>query len=484
MTPPDSLSPDDRRFAALLSDALGATAGAAPAEVDAARVAAHFDLACDEALLAQAADDPALAALLADVALVREGAPLREGAPRLAGDAAAAPARAPAAVRSLAAARRRGVAWRVAAAVLVVAAPLALLLTLSGRSAQAGPLLALERIERRGSGGALEPDGPRALRVGTVLEARSGERWALGLAGGGRVVVGDGDVLRVACDVDGAPACARAVLALDAGTAVVAAPADGGAGGAVLLTPDGGRLEVVAGAAHVERRADGGVVLSLRDDGVARWTPAGAQGAREIVGPSALVLAGDSASRAAARDAETLFRDLAFFGGERTPRERRVSARAWNVLTESGDARARPSESGGAPALRWDLAAGGEARLSWTPDAEARGARSLRVLLRLRSARADATGTPIPDTVLPSLRVSADGLAGADARLEPPAEHDGRPVGTRVVVLSLPDEFRARPVGVPLVLVLRAERAAASVWFEGASFSPTEASAGTSSQRR
>jgi hypothetical protein len=553
----DANDPTDARVAALLRS-LDAEAAVSPvggrqtqrafgdASADVERLTAHLCGASDESLLEAASRDVDLRAVLVDVVdslgLVEAGpfgaeraisgdvlgraiavfdsdvraadraVPVRGAAARV--RALVDDVRPPDGIGMVDRAGRRSFwtsAWtKAAAAVLLVATSIGVLSPLGGRTVEAGPLLAVEGIERLARDGALSAEGPQTLHVGDRVTVVDGERWSVRLTGGARVIVGARDLLRVTCDRDGTHECGRAVLELDAGEALIDAGLFGSGGtGAdsrdssapVLLLPDGGRLQIVAGAVHVALTgpisASPSAAVALRADARVRWTPRGATDAREFVGPSLRLLRGTDATGSAdsadpsvsdrSKDAASLFRDLDFFGGARASDrpDRRVPALAWRVLDTigAGDASARPSDDGGAPARRFDLAAGQAVRLAWDADAAVVEARSLRVLLRVRPASADSSGAAPLDTAPAAIRVAlmttaqAEGVADAVGVLEPLTSSERPLDGSRTLVLSLPASFAATRVGVPITLVLRAERAAAVVWFEGAAFSYAKATA-------
>lgn len=502
---PDPAREADARFAAWFAAAMGAAAPRPPAPIDAARVAAHFDGAADEALLASAADDADLAALLADVARARADVAAGTSAGTSAGiePVAISPAVAARAIAAFPAATGersaptpagrvvRGGWWgrraAVAAAALVVLVPAALwLATGLGSRATGRPSIEVAGVERLHRDGRLEAGGERTLRFGSVVAAEAGERVAVALTGGGRVVLGDDDAVEVACDPAAGDGCERAALALTRGEALVLA---GGAevGGAVLLLPGTGRaagmgrLEVTAGAVHVALGAAAVAEVALRADGRVRFTAPGLA-AREWSGPGRVALrggAGDWDADGAA--AASLFRDLEFFGGAPVAErpDRRVSARAFTVLEADGGA--RPSD-GGAPALRFDLGVGRQARLAWTLDAVAADARSVRLLVRVVPRFAGPGGAPLPDTPFPRVVFDVEGVPGATATWEVPQEHSGAPRAARTLVLPWPADAARPRAGDPVVVRVRAERAPVRVWFDGAAFSFVPASAAGSHQ--
>jgi len=207
-----------------------------------------------------------------------------------------------------------------------------------------------------------------------------------------------------------------------------------------------------------------------------RWSAPGTA-AREWAGPGRLALhdgAGDWDASGAA--AASLFRDLAFFGGAPVSArpDRRVSARAFTVLEAGGGARA---SDGGAPALRFDLPAGRVARLGWTLDAVAADAQAVKVLVRVQARHSSPEGAPLPDVPLPRVVFEVEGVPGATATWLPAEEHDGRPRAARTLVLPWPADAARPRAGQPVVLRVRAERADARVWFDGAAFTFVPASA-------
>lgn len=236
-----------------------------------------------------------------------------------------------------------------------------------------------------------------------------------------------------------------------------------------------GRLEVTAGAVHVALGAASVAEVALRADGRVRFTAPGVPG-REWSGPGRLALRGGAGDwDASGAAAASLFRDLEFFGGPPVSArpDRRVSARAFTVLEAEGGA--RPSD-GGAPALRFDLAADRTARLSWTLDEVAADARSVRLLVRVQPRFAGPGGAPLPDTPFPRVVFEVEGVPGASAAWEVPEEHSGPPRAARTLVLPWPSGAARPRAGQPVVVRVRAERAPVRVWFDGAAFSFVPAS--------
>jgi len=221
--------------------------------------------------------------------------------------------------------------------------------------------------------------------------------------------------------------------------------------------------------------------VALRADGRVRFSAPGLE-AREWSGPGRVALhagAGDWDADGAA--AASLFRDLEFFGGAPVAErpDRRVSARAFTVLEADGGA--RPSD-GGAPALRFDLGVGRQARLAWTLDAVAADARSVRLLVRVVPRFAGPGGAPLPDTPFPRVVFDVEGVPGATATWEVPHEHSGPPRAARTLVLPWPTDAARPRAGESVVVRVRAERAPVRVWFDGAAFSFVPASAAGSHQ--
>ncbi len=337
-----------------------------------------------------------------------------------------------------------GVGPRLVAAAVVVAVSAGVWIAAGLGSRSTGrPSIEVAGVDRLHRDGRLEAGRERTLGFGAVVAPDAGERVAVALPGGGRVVLGDDDAVEVACDPAVGDGCERAALALLRGEALVVA---GGAttGSAVLLLPGMGRaagmgrLEVTAGAVHVALGAATVAEVALRADGRVRFTAPGIE-AREWAGPGRVALhggAGDWDAGGAA--AASLFRDLEFFGGApvSTRPDRRVSARAFTVLEADGGA--RPSD-GGAPALRFDLGVGRQARLAWTLDEVAADARSVRLLVRVQPRLAGPGGAPLPDTPFPRVVFEVEGVPGATAAWEVPQEHSGPP-GPRG-----PSSCRGRP---------------------------------------
>lgn len=385
--------------------------------------------------------------------------------------------------------RARVRAWRVAATVLVLLVPIGVLSFVNGH-AEAGPVVALEGLERVGSDGAVATEGPRRLGVGATVTGLPGERLALRMAGGSRLVLPGEDVVRVAC---GDARCGRALFALDRGEVVLAIAGDGGAVEPVgLRLPRGERFDLLAGAARVSREAGDRIVVVLRDDAVARWTPP--EGiARDLRGAGTLVLEGAAGPVSQAEPhgetdagAQASFRDLEFFGGARrdpSP-ERRVGARRWRILSDGPrppEARApepssvRRSDGSGVPAIRMDLPVAGRARIAWQPDESALLSR--RVIVHVRAASpvgAPSSAAPgeAPTPAPGRLRVELEGVPGAAAEVELAAGSETRALALE---LRLPEGWAAdRPADAELVLALGGGARAATVWFECAGFDASE----------
>lgn len=246
-------------------------------------------------------------------------------------------------------------------------------------------------------------------------------------------------------------------------------------GSAVLLLPGMGRaagmgrLEVTAGAVHVALGAATVAEVALRADGRVRFTAPGIE-AREWAGPGRVALHGGAGDWDAGGGRR----------GEPVPRPRVLRGRAG--LHAARPARvgaglhgprggARPSD-GGAPALRFDLGVGRQARLAWTLDEVAADARSVRLLVRVQPRLAGPGGAPLPDTPFPRVVFKVEGVPGATAAWEVPREHSGPPRAARgpSSCRGHPDAARPR-AGQPVVVRVRAEQAPVRVWFDGAAFS-------------
>ncbi len=399
---------------------------------------------------------------------------------------------------------RRGFRWgraAIAAAVLLVPS---VGLAVSSRRVEAASL-PLEGYDRVGAGGDVETGGPRRLAIGQRVEARPGERVALRLVGGTRVVLADRTQMAVGCDAPCDGGCGGAVFEVESGAVVVAAAEGPTVSPVALRVRATGRVDVWSGAARVDRDGTGAVSLSLRSDARVRWSPEGGS-ARELVGPAVLVLgaSGRGDVPAAAIDAMA-FRDLEFFGGplRRMGDEVRVGCRRWRILEEgaaapSGPARssagaggrlarARRSEMGGAPAIRFDLEGGDVGRAAWPADAQAYGARRVEVRFRALPAASlsGPEGAPPPEGARRAIRVRLEGVAGAeglvtlaDAPADPSAPGaTGSPNGPGAprllrALLPLPASFRdAPPSGLAdLVLSWSAEGGSSTVWFESVVF--------------
>jgi hypothetical protein len=253
------------------------------------------------------------------------------------------------------------------------------------------PSIEVAGVDRLHRDGRLEAGRERHPRVRAVVAPDAGERVAVALPGGGRVVLGDDDAVEVACDPAVGDGCERAALALLRGEALVVA---GGAttGSAVLLLPGMGRaagmgrLEVTAGAVHVALGAATVAEVALRADGRVRFTAPGLE-AREWAGPGRVALhggAGDWVAGGAA--AASLFRDLEF-ALVSTRLTGRVSARA----SRSRGRWRPPSDARARPAVRPRRRPQAPAELDEVV-ADARSVRlPVRVQPRLRA--------PLPDTV-------------------------------------------------------------------------------------
>ena len=557
----------------------GATNTGNPAP-DPGRVAGHFAGVGDGDLLDLAARDEAVRRLLVDVAVVvadvlaagevdsevgtaigRPSLPADVRARALAAFAAAAPRRArePAAREpaaraefrsadapsadappadatlvegslvdgpSLDAARRRRRRWgraAIAAAVLLVPG---IGLAVSNRAVEAASL-SLEGFDRVGAGGDVETGGPRRLAIGQRVAAGAGERVALRLVGGTRVVLADRAQMAIGCDTPCDGGCGGPVFDVETGGVVVAAAAGPSVSPVAVRVRSTGRVDVWSGAARLDRDGAGAVSLSLRSDARVRWSPEGGV-ARELVGPAVLSFgkpgrdaagAGAGAGvRVATTDRDGMagggggtgpgdaaidaaaFRDLEFFGGplRRLGDEVRVGCRRWRIVEEGTGAsaprlaRARRSEMGGAPAIRFEFDAGDEARVAWPADAPAYGARRVEVRFRARSATSSG-----PGVASPTVRVRLEGVPGAEGFVS----FDTTPAGTPAAgtpaagepamggesprllraLLPLPASFADAPSGLrDLVLSFTVEGGSSTVWFESVVFLEVGAADGAS----
>jgi len=555
-------SPSGRR-PAWLTDALAesdaAAARASCASPDAARVAGHFAGYGDGSLLDAAAAHPGIRRLLVELAEVRAelgegtgvdaspaarsdvverapgaavspsvapsvrrraieafqrgGRPVMERVPaaharagRIEGDAVDVvdSGRRPSSASSLVAPLRRPRRLRYAIAASILLLPAAGVLAL-GRRTEAAALV-IEGVDRVEAGGAVETDGPRTIAMGEHVASGPGERVALRLVGGARVVLGDHTRLSVGCDAPCDGRCGGAIFDVESGRVSVAAstaapvrasgsPAARDAERVALRVPSAGRVDVLDGAAQLERDASGEVRLFVRADARVRWSPRSG-GTQELVGPALVRLNdpsgvavpghGGEAGPSSGRDDASVFRDLDFFGGavRRAGDEIRVGARRWRIRqddelapvggTSAADAprtsrppqaRGRRSEAGGAPAIRFDLDAGAAGRISWPADAPVLAARRLEVRVRVQAPQ---TG---------ELRVRLDGVGGAEAgvTLQPRSvagssgAAEGGPRLERIV-FDLPPEFATRRAMSDLVLEWTAVGTDASIWFESAVF--------------
>lgn len=546
---------------AWLTDALAesdaAAARASCASPDAARVAGHFAGYGDGPLLDAAAAHPGIRRLLVELAQVR--AELGEGAgvdvgPAARFDAAerapgaevspsvrrraleafqsggrsvvervsAAHARAgcivgdpsdvvdagrrPSSPSAHAAPLRRPRRLRYAIAASILLLPAAGFLALGRRTEAAA--LAIEGVDRVEAGGAVETDGPRTIAMGEHVASGPGERVALRLVGGARVVLGDRTRLSVGCDAPCDGRCGGAIFDVESGRVSVAAstavpsPASGSSSPAArdaervaLRVPSAGRVDVLDGAAQLERDASGAVRLFVRADARVRWSPRSG-GTQELVGPALVRLDdpsgvavpghGGEAGPSSGRDDASVFRDLDFFGGavRRAGDEIRVGARRWRIREDDElapvggasaadaprasrppTARGRRSEAGGAPAIRFDLDAGATGRISWPADAPVLAARRLEVRVRVEATQAG------------ELRVRLDGVGGSEAGVTLPPRRVAPSLGAAEggprlerIVFDLPPEFATRRAMSDLVLEWTAVGTDASIWFEGAVF--------------
>lgn len=542
MPPDDPLdAPDALRDGEAVRPQDARPGGAGIPAPDPGRVAGHFAGVGDGDLLDLAARDEAVRRLLGDVAVVVAEAEAEEEAGACRPLSADVRARALAAFASAAPARRRAPAprlddpsrptlpsleearaeggrrrrWsRVAIAAAVLLIP-GVGLAVSSRGVEAASL-PLEGFDRVGAGGDVETGGPRRLPIGARVEARAGERVALRLVGGTRVVLADRAQMAVGCDAPCDGGCGGAVFEIEAGGVVVAAGAGASASSVAVRVPAAGRVDVFSGAARVERDGAGAVSLSLRSDARVRWSPEGGV-ARELVGPAVVSLGaasptgtdpatgvpgGGGGGRAgpgssdAAIDAGA-FRDLEFFGGplRRMGDEVRVGCRRWRILADAAEpaapsdgssaaprpvrlAGARRSEMGGAPAIRFDFDGGDVGRVAWPADAPAYGARRVEVRFRAIPA-ASATGGPA------TVRVRLEGVPGAEGSVPldaPPASAaDGEAPRLLRAILPLPASFRDAPSGLSdLVLSFGVEGGPSTVWFESVVFLEVGAADGAS----
>lgn len=493
---PSAPGPDpDPGFDSALQDLLKSL----PPEVDdgpspdPARVAAHFSGVGDAALLDAAADREGVRGLLADVADAVVAAEREPDAQALRPEVAAAAIaafesssatsddRMPAdrnghdpAARALperGASRPRGrvlVLVRVAAAVLLAGGAAVVVALATHRPVEAAPTLQLAGVERVDPTGLVAAEGPKKVPIGGLFATGDAGRMALKFAGGARVVLGAGDRVRVACDGE---TCGRAALALEKGEALVAAsePAEK----VRLLLPGGGVLDVDHGAAQVALTERGEAAVVLRADGEALWAPPGATSPRRLTGPATVLLT-PAGVEVRGQAPESVFLDLQWFGAglRPLPRDREAPAALWRILPAPGaGARLaeRASDSGGAPAIRFDLGAGESARVGWLPDAAAAGAERIDVRLDARAALPlpsnpgiGAGGDPEPTRLFLAL----EGVEGATA------EAVLSPGETGPVRLSVPvPAGLARSLeGREAVLSLRATGGPVSAWFTGATF--------------
>ena len=375
-------------------------------------------------------------------------------------------------------------------------------LLVGGRQADAA-VLALASFDRVDAAGAVETSGVRRLTRGEVVVARPGERIALRLVGGGRIVLGEQSRMSLGCDAPCDGQCGGPVFDVEAGDVAVAASASTGVAEPIALrVRSAGRVDVFEGAARVARDAAGVASLLLRADARVRWSPESGV-ARELTGPATLELGGpefggpEFGGRASSGQAPaepragavlpppsaTAFHDLEFFDGavRRADDSIRVGARRWRIRPDDGPAprasgaaavpSAVPSADGtrvdspGAASIRFDLTAGATGRVSWAADAPIFASRRLELRCRV-------TGD-----VGSSVIVRLEGVEGAAAVVSVPAQAlpsgKDRDQGERErVVFELPASFEGSSDALAeLVLSFAARDGSATVWFEGASFS-------------
>ncbi len=458
---------------------------------DPARVAAHLSGVGDAALLDEAAARDSVRRVLSDVAdavlstddvpdvadvspAVLAGAVAAFGAPSAEASEASYPPRdLRPGTEDLPPARPAARRWllgtaRAAAGLLVVAGTAVAVAALLGRSVEASPSLVLAGVESMDSSGTVAAEGPRRVAIGQRFQGGAAGRMALKFAGGARVLLGHGDEVRVACD---GATCGHAALALDRGEVLVSA-ADGGGTPVRLLLPGGGVLDVSHGVVHVALTAAGEAAVSLRPDGEVIWGAPGKKETERVAGP-ATVLLSLAGAKASGPAAESVFRDLEFFGGEffggsvRKPsRSRDVPATMWRILAPaaSGRAAARASDDEGSPAVAADLDRGDSVRVAWLPDDEAFLGGRIVVRVRVQGAG----GIAPPDAPPAAVRVALEGVPGAEASLE--AGTGGGGPGS--AVLALPRGWGSLLAGKEAVLSISATGAPVRAWFTAASFLP------------
>jgi hypothetical protein len=109
------------------------------------------------------------------------------------------------------------------------------------------------------------------------------------------------------------------------------------------------------------------------------------------------------------------------------------------------------------------------ARVAWRPDADARAAARMTVVVRARAAQAAPDGSPIPDAREPRLTVAAETFDGRVLAESTVAVEGTAPLR---VPLALPAAWGEALEGRELVLAFRASDAAALAWFQSAVFHP------------
>ena len=371
---------------------------------------------------------------------------------------------------------------RVAVAASILALP-AIGLALRGTTAEAASL-AITGFDRVDVAGAVETEGPRRLAMGDRVATREGERIALRLLGGTRVVLGDRARMSIGCDSPRDGRCGGAVFDVErGGVAVSASRAGDGVESVALRVASAGRVDVIEGDARVDRDDAGGASLSLRADARVLWSPASGR-ARELVGPITMRLDANEASSPSPQSASTAaegflaFRDLDFFGGSvrRWDDETSIGARRWRIRADEVPAagpiaRGRRSEAGGAPAIRFDLDRDAVARVSWAADAPVFGARRAEIRFR-------AVGTAPRGVLSVRLERGGDTASVAGAASEVAIEGRSPAVGTTRadpvlsrVVIELPASFGSTSGATDeLTVSFAASGAGAIVWFESVVF--------------
>ena len=362
---------------------------------------------------------------------------------------------------------RRG--WGAIAAALLVFLTAGLLLR-DDEVAEAGiQLSSLARVDRGGAMRLSQVQPRYFAEMGRLFTPAEDELLAFGFGPASRLIVGNGDAVRVIDGEDAArvhPAAAdvSALMKLETGEVLLVTENQP----LRLLVDGAGLLVLEDGAAHVAIDAEGGPAIALPPNGVARFY---AKDGRVVplAGP-AIGLLTEAGPRGFGADARSLFDELKFFGGP-LPRDvletpisaRTCGVRAGHVRKGRHDLQILPPKTAGAREA--------VARLTWQPRPWLADAHAVRIHVR----------APVGATVsLPGLEALPAGKREATITAAPAADGARDEPGTALVELALPAGWYPHLAGAPLVIEVRVpvaknttttDRTGASAqpvaWFDG-----------------